>query len=492
MAAVQEESTKTIKDVEAAAGQPQKEKVVDPYMVDWEGPDDPQCPMTWPLSKKVRQLAGMGVNSLLTPLSSSMFTPGEADVLAEFHTTNSTLGSFVVSIFLLGYVVGPLVIAPLSEMYGRCRLYHICNTLFLIFTIACAVAQTLPQLFVFRFFAGVAGSCPMTLGSGTVADLIPKEKRAGVMAIWAMGPILGPVIGPIAGSFVCANIGWRWVFWIIAIATGVMLIATLFCYRETYSVVLLERKAAHLRKETGNEKYRSKFDRGTPRKEIFRLAAVRPVKLLFLSPTVLLMALFGAVSYGYLYLMFTTITAIFEEVYGWRQEICGLAYLGFGLGAILGVQVTGYVANRIAAAHTAQGRFVPESRLIPCLYGSWLLPIGLFWYGWSADKQVHWIMPIIGTGIFGAGLMCVFLCINTYLVDSYLLYAASVTAANAVLRSLIGALLPLAGPSMYDALGLGWGNSLLAFIALVFCSFPVFYSRYGARIRTSPRFQLNL
>lgn len=147
-----------------------------------------------------------------------MFTPGEADVLAEFHTTNSTLGSFVVSIFLLGYVVGPLVIAPLSEMYGRCRLYHICNTLFLIFTIACAVAQTLPQLFVFRFFAGVAGSCPMTLGSGTVADLIPKEKRAGVMAIWAMGPILGPVIGPIAGSFVCANIGWRWVFWIIAIA----------------------------------------------------------------------------------------------------------------------------------------------------------------------------------------------------------------------------------------------------------------------------------
>ncbi|PYH88934.1 MFS general substrate transporter [Aspergillus ellipticus CBS 707.79] len=480
-------------DLEAStAAVPEKEALPDPFAVDWEGPDDPQCPMNWPTWKKVRQLAGMGFNTLLTPLSSSMFAPGEGDVLIEFHTTNTTLGSFVVSIFLLGYVVGPLIIAPLSEIYGRCQLYHICNTLFLVFTIACAVAQTLPQLFVFRFLAGMAGSCPMALGSGTVVDLIPREKRAGVMAIWAMGPILGPVIGPIAGAFVCAHIGWRWVFWIIAIATGVMLAVTVVCYRETYSPVLLACKAARLRKETGNPEYRSKLDRGQTQKQIFRLAGVRPFKLLFLSPIVMLMALFGATSYGYLYLLFTTITSIFEEVYGWPQEMCGLAYLGFGIGCIIGLQVTGYVANRIAATHTARGCFVPESRLIPCLYGSWLLPIGLFWYGWSADKHLHWIMPIIGTGIFGCGLMNVFLCINTYLVDSYLRYAASVTAANAVIRSLVGAFLPLAGPSMYSTLGLGWGNSLLAFIALVFCFFPVFYSRYGGRIRTHPRFQLNL
>jgi multidrug resistance protein len=150
-----------------------------------------------------------------------MFAPGEADVLREFDSTNSMLGSFVVSIFILGYMVGPLIIAPLSEIYGRLPLYHISNTLFLVFTIACAVAQTFPQLIVFRFLAGVAGSCPMALGSGTAVDLIAKEKRAGVMALWALGPILGPVIGPVAGSFVCANIGWRWVFWIIAIAVSI-------------------------------------------------------------------------------------------------------------------------------------------------------------------------------------------------------------------------------------------------------------------------------
>jgi MFS family permease len=114
-----------------------------------------------------------------------MFTPGVSDVMREFNVTSSMLGSFVVSVYILGYCFGPFLIAPLSEIYGRVALYHSCNLLFLIFTIACAVAQTMPQLIVFRLLAGMAGVCPLTIGSGTVADMVPKEKRAGIMAIWA-------------------------------------------------------------------------------------------------------------------------------------------------------------------------------------------------------------------------------------------------------------------------------------------------------------------
>lgn len=146
-----------------------------------------------------------------------MFAPAEADVLAEFNSHDAMLGSFAVSIFILGYMVGPLVIAPMSELHGRVPAYHVCNVVFLVFTMACAASQTLPQLFVFRFLAGVAGSCPVTIGSGTTADMITREKRAGVISIWALGPILGPVIGPIAGGFIAQSIGWRWIFWIISI-----------------------------------------------------------------------------------------------------------------------------------------------------------------------------------------------------------------------------------------------------------------------------------
>ncbi|PYI00744.1 MFS general substrate transporter [Aspergillus sclerotiicarbonarius CBS 121057] len=464
----------------------------DANIVDYDGPDDPESPFNWPRWKKGRQLVLMAFNTFITPLASSMFAPGVEGVMKDFHSTSTMLASFIVSVYVLGYVIGPFLIAPLSEIYGRVPLYHACNCLFLIFTIACAVAQTMPQLIVFRLLAGTAGVCPLTIGSGTVADMVPKEKRAGIMAIWAMGPILGPVVGPVAGGFLAEDEGWRWVFWVIAIATGVMTILCMIWYRETYAPVILERKAARLRKETGNPNLRSVHDHGKQTSEVLLSALARPIKLLAKSPIVLLMVLFAAITYGYLYLMFTTITSIFEDVYGFSTGLAGLAYLGFGIGCIIGLVVTGAVSNRIAMSHSAKGCFTPESRLPPMIVGCWAIPIGLFWYGWAAKAQTHWIVPILGTGVFAIGLMTVFMSASTYLVDSYLRYAASVTAANTGLRSLFGALLPLAGPSMYDALGLGWGNSLLAFIALAMCSCPLFFWRYGARIRTNPRFQVKL
>lgn len=146
-----------------------------------------------------------------------MFAPGIQGVMKDFHSTDSMLASFVVSVFVLGYVVGPFIIAPLSELYGRVPVYHGSNLLFLVFTVACAVSQDMPQLIVFRLFAGVAGVCPITIGSGTIADMIVQEKRAGIMAVWALGPILGPIVGPVAGGFLAEGAGWRWVFWVIAI-----------------------------------------------------------------------------------------------------------------------------------------------------------------------------------------------------------------------------------------------------------------------------------
>lgn len=271
-----------------------------------------------------------------------------------------------------------------------------------------------------------------------------------------------------------------------------MMILTIIWYRESYGPVVLKRKAERLRKATGNPNLRSAHDVDKFSAQLFMSALARPIKLLFGSPIVFLMALFAATTYGYLYLMFTTITSIFENEYGFSPGVAGLSYLGFGIGSMLGLVVTGIVSNRIAASHIKQGRFNPESRLLPMMVGCWFMPAGLFWYGWSAEAGTHWIVPILGTGVFAVGLMVVFMCVSTYLVDSYLRYAASVTAANTVLRSLVGALLPLAGPSMYDALGLGWGNSLLAFIALAMCVVPFVFWKYGERIRTNPKFQVKL
>ena len=131
------------------------------------------------------------------PLASTIISPATADVMKRFNSTNETLGAFVTSIYLLGYCFGPLVIAPLSEIYGRAIVYNVCNTIFLVFSIACAVANNLGALIAFRLLAGIGASCPITLGAGTIADMIPLEKRGLAMVSWIMGPLIGPTVGPL-------------------------------------------------------------------------------------------------------------------------------------------------------------------------------------------------------------------------------------------------------------------------------------------------------
>ncbi|KAL8687230.1 MAG: hypothetical protein Q9224_005212 [Gallowayella concinna] len=464
----------------------------DPNIVDWDGPDDPEKPTNWGSGRKSAIVAIISSITFLTPLASSMFAPGIPEVMTEFNSENVELASFVVSVYILGFAFGPMLVAPLSEEYGRTRLYHVCNIGFLIFTIACAVSSNLSMLIVWRFFEGLFGSAPLTIGGGTIADIIVQEKRGGVMAIWAMGPLLGPVIGPVIGGFLSQAKGWRWVFWLIAMIAGAIAIFSFIFLKETYPPILLERKAERLRKETGNPNLRSKLGSHLSPRDRFKLAIVRPFKLLFFSPIVLALSTFMAVVYAYLYLLFTTITEVFESTYHFSSGAVGLTYLGIGIGSFIGLFVFGTASDRIVKYKSKHGEMKPEYRLPPMIPGAWIIPIGLFIYGWTAEKHVHWIAPIIGTGCVGLGLLATFMPVSTYLVDAFTLHAASALAASTILRSLLGALLPLGGRSMYEKLGLGWGNSLLAFIAVALCPIPVVFYIYGERIRTHPRFQVKL
>jgi multidrug resistance protein len=434
----------------------------------------------------------VSVVCFLTPLASSMVAPGVPLIMRDFHTTDQTVGSFFVSIYILGYALGPLVIAPMSEVYGRLPMYHLNNVLFCVWTLACALAPNTGALLVFRLFAGLAGSCPITIGGGTIADVFSASERGGAMALFALGPLFGPVIGPVAGGYLSEAAGWRWVFWVILIAGGVATVAAGVLMRETYEPVLLERKTARLRKETGNPDLKSKLDPGISKKDYFILSIVRPTKMLIFSPTILIFSIYMAIVYGYLYLLFTTLTLVFESIYHFSQGSIGLTYLGIGIGSLMGLAIFGSISDKLSKRLTAKhgGQMKPEYRLPPLIPASIFIPVGLFWYGWSAEKHLHWIMPIIGTSFVGLGMIAMFMCIQTYFVDSFTVYAASAIAANTVLRSLVGAFLPLAGPSMYKALGLGWGNSLLGFIAVLMIPVTVLFYWKGEAIRTHPRFQV--
>ncbi|KAG8415889.1 hypothetical protein J3459_013950 [Metarhizium acridum] len=416
--------------------------------------------------------------------------------MLHFNSTNDTLSAFVMTIYLLGWVCGPIIIAPLSELYGRAILYKVCIVLFLLFNVACAVANSLGLLIAFRLLAGIASSCPVTLGTGTIADMVPHERRAGVMGAYVIGAVLGPSIGPIVGGYLTPVLGWRWAFWLIAIASSPLSLVVVLFMRESYPFVLLQRKTARLRRETlrretGNLELHSALDTGKTTRELFSFTIFRPLKMLLL-PIVFLVSLYTATVYSYLYLCFTTFPRVFGLQYGFGSGPSGLATLGLGLGSLLGVFFCGSVSDRLSASLAKKngGEIKPEYRLPTTLIGGICVPIGLFWYGWAAEKRLHWILPIIGTGFLGAGMMITYMAATLYLVDAYTAYAASVTASNTIFRCLCAAFLPLAGSAMYDKLGVGWGTSLLGFIAVIFLPLPLFFFKYGQRIRESKRFRI--
>ncbi|UNI24815.1 hypothetical protein JDV02_010535 [Purpureocillium takamizusanense] len=498
----------------------------------WDGEDDLANPYNWPRWVKVFNCVLISSLTFVTPLASSMFAPGVPQLMAEFQSTSSELASFCVSVYVLGYATGPMLFAPLSELYGRVIVYHGCNVGFVAFLIACAKAPSLSALIAFRFLSGVFGSAPITNGGGTIADMIVQEKRGAAMASFAIGPLLGPIIGPVVGGVVADALGWRWVFWIIAIIATVLALVFLAFGRETYAPVILERHAARLRKETGNPRLRSKLDPGLSPADYFRRGILRPFKMLALSPVCIICNIYVGIAYAYLYLMFTSLTPLFMRIYGFNTVHAGLVFLGLGVGSLLGVAYfsvssDAYMKKRaardaaaVAAAAAAAAATTtttaaptpatdetrsaavavttppagtasqlrepgikPEYRLPPLKIGAFLLPAGLFIYGWTAEHHVHWIAPIIGTAVIGVGNLVIFMSLQMYLVDSFTLYAASALAANAVVRSVAGAVLPLAGLPMYDRLGLGWGNSLLGFIAMLMLPAPWLFIRYGEYLR---------
>ncbi|PVH95736.1 MFS general substrate transporter [Periconia macrospinosa] len=484
----------TTKDEEDSPGDVENSSAsVAEDVVDWKGEDDPEKPMNWSKARKAKNIIVICYCSFLTPLGSTMFAPAISQVMQEFQSNSAPLASFVISSWILGYFFGPLFLGPLSELYGRQPVYLVCNFLYSVFNVATALAPSLSSLIVFRFLAGTFGGCPFTLGAGTFGDTIKPENRGMVIAMWSIGSLLGPILGPIGGGYLGENSGWRWNCWVLAIAAGVGAIATVIFQEETYPVVLLERKAAKLRKETGNANLKSVYaDLERKPAQVFARSIVRPLKLLFFSPIVATLSVYQGVMYGVLYLLFTTYPLVFESRYHFSTGSIGLTYLGAGIGSFISLVVTGTMADQTYRKQTELGRWKAEWRLFPVIFLSFSVPVGLFWYGWSAQTGTHWILPILGTGFIGLGMNTIMMCIATYLIDAHPLYEASAAAALTAVRSLIGCLVPLFGRSMYAALGLGWGNSLLGFIALAMCPLPWVFFTYGERVRTNPRFQLKM
>ncbi|KAJ5084927.1 hypothetical protein NUU61_009506 [Penicillium alfredii] len=461
----------------------------DPYIVEWI-PDDPRNPMHFDPRLKWMYTVTVAFATLAVSLASSAYAGGISEVLKTLEVSQevATLG---VSLFVLGFAVGPLLWAPLSEFIGRQVVFLITFFSLSAFCAGAAGAQNIWTLTILRFFAGSFGSSPLSNAGGVIADIFTADQRGLATSLFAGAPFLGPTLGPVIGGFLGENEGWRWVQGFLAIFTGVIWLAQCLLVPETYAPLLLRRRAERLSSITG-QVYRSKLEVERGRVSVrnaFKAALGRPWILLFAEPIVLLLSLYMALVYGTLYMLFDAFPIVFQEIRGWSEGVGSLPFLAVMIGMMIAVGLNMYDNKRYVRIHHQHNGFAPpEARLPPTMLGGLAIPIGLFWFAWTNSSSIHWIVSVLATAPFGFGMVFVFLGIMNYLIDAYTIYAASVLAANSIIRSCFGAGFPLFTTYLYHNLGIHWASCIPAFLALACVPFPFIFYRYGPTIRRKCRY----
>ncbi|KIV93035.1 hypothetical protein PV10_04280 [Exophiala mesophila] len=456
----------------------------EPFVVDFL-PNDPLNPQNWPGSRKWFCVAIVAIATLGVSYCTSAYLSALPQLREHFNVSDQiiTLG---LSFFILGFALGPLLWGPLSEEYGRQPCYIGTYTVLTLFNIGVTVSNSISTIIVLRFFAGAFGASPLANSGGVVADMFRSQDRGVGIAAWSACAFIGPAIGPIVSNFVAEYAGWRWVMGIMTIFAAVMWIVGSLLVPETYAPVILRRRARKLSQLTGKRHisiYEQRSGTSQNTSEKIRKVLIRPWVLLFHEPIVMLISVYMAILYATLFLLLGAFPVVFAETRGWSQGISGLPFIGICIGMISGAGHMIYDNRRYLNHIQRPDGEVPEVRLPPGLLGAVITPLGMFLFAWTNYPSIHWIVCLIGIAVFCHGSVLVFLSGMNYLLDSYTIFAASVLAANALLRAVLAAAFPLFTRQMYHNLGIHWASSIPAFLALSCSPAPFIFYRYGKQIR---------
>ncbi|KAI1075670.1 MFS general substrate transporter [Whalleya microplaca] len=450
------------------------------------GADEPQHPLNWARARKWTATFILSAFAFLQPLSETMLAPAEDQISHDLGISQAYEWLLVNSLILIGVGLSPLLLAPLSEVYGRKPILVVGSMIFVIWNIGCGASRTIGQLLAFRLLSGFGASVADAIAGGVLGDLWRPEERGRAFSIYMAAPLLGPALGPICGAFISEGTDWRWVFWITSIASAVVIVLAILFFNETYEPRLKQLRSRKITSESGNAEDSRRSGKMKPFVELMRFNLQRPLRMLGTQVIVQLLAGYMALLYGTMFLFLYIYPSLWTGQYNERVTIGSLNYISFAIGLIIGVNIAGYLNDYIYARLKARNHGIgrPEFRIPAMIIGTALVPIGLLWWGWSSQVKLHWIMPNIGSLIFAMGVYICSGCVSVYTIDTYTQYAASAISTNLVLRSLTAAFFPLFAPYMFNRLGFGLGATALAGAFTVLGSTVVFVLWFfGERLR---------
>ena len=465
-------------------------------LVDWYTTDDPANPQNWSLGKKNFVALILSLYTFAVYSGSAIYTPGQEGVMERFGVS-ATDSSLPLSLYVLAYGLGPLIWSPMSEVpiIGRNPVYVVTFLLFLILSFPTAVVNNFAGLLVLRFLQGFFGSPCLATGGATMQDLYSLLYLPYAITIWASAAYCGPALGPLLSGFAVMAKGWRWSLWEITWISGPVFILMFLLMPETSAPNLLLRRAARLRKLTGDHRLKSQSEidqAGMQPRRIAIDALVKPMEITIKDPAILFVNIYTALIYGIYYSFFEAFPLVYPVYYGFSIGIIGVLFLCILVSCIIGVLMyCAYLYWYLVPDILAHGLRAQEHRLVPALFASFGPVIGLFIFAWTARPDLPWIASVIGISTFGASVFVVIQCIFVYVPLSYPQYAASLFAGNDFFRSALACGSIMFARPLFINLGIDKGVTLLACLSVlgIIGIFILYF--YGANLRARSKFAVS-
>ncbi|OTB16239.1 hypothetical protein K445DRAFT_317220 [Daldinia sp. EC12] len=391
------------------------------------------------------------------------------------------------SMYLFGIGSGAFFAGPLSETVGRNPTYLVSTFCYLFFVLGSALTPTFGGQVVCRFFVGLFSSATLSINGSSVRDQFRPVKRAFAFPIIAWANVAAPMIAPIAGGWIVSNpnLSWRWTEWIALIISSLAFLISFLFLPETYLPLLLDWKAKHLRRITGDDRYVSEHSESSS--FVGRLKHVGPLPAKFLTQEPVI-AVFGGYLVLLYVLLFTFLSGfdyIFKETYELSTSLTGSCFASIAAGATFFTLFAPglYSWARWKTEYVRGSSIEPEFRLWPAIVAAFLLPISLFWLGWGDQQNISIWSNLGACFVFGMVVIAIYVSSYEYIIDSYGDHAAIGLASITIVRYLVAGGMVMAARPMYRSLGTHWTMTLLGCVAVILLPAPLVFWRYGKKLR---------
>ncbi|KAK2774665.1 major facilitator superfamily transporter [Colletotrichum kahawae] len=425
------------------------------FVVGWAGPDDPLDPHNWSLARRIGVTLQISVIALFVGAASGI----DATVLpqaAKDLGVSEVAESMATGLYLVGMGVGSLIAGPFSETFGRNAVYIVSMGVFMLWIMASGLAPNFGAQIVFRFLAGCSASTPLTWS----------------FPLYAITCFGGPMIGAVMGAYIGPSplVSWRWTEWTMMICSGLVLVLVGLCMPETYGPLLLQWKAAHYRRITGDDRFRSEHE--IVDATLFtrlKTSMTRPF-LMLTEPIIIAMTLYITDVYIVLFTFLVGWPDIFEKTYGLDQGLANIIFIAMFVGTQINFAFVPLVCRMTVSRmkQTADGSFEPGIRLWYAMFGAAIsVPVSLFWLGWTNFASISIWSAIFAVVVFGYGVTGIFI----YIV------AGGMT---------------IVGIPFYDKMGTHYTLTILGCIAALLAPIPYVLYYYGPWIRSKSKYAVSM